>query len=280
VVGEHSAVLVSAKLAPTFEYSVLEDFWRWSDELGFHAVWDYDHFYGLSDPAAPTFEGWTTLAAMAALTSRARVGCMVTGVTYRHPAVLANMAVTVDHISGGRLEFGIGAAWHELEHRAYGLDFPPPSTRVDMLDEALTIIKLLWTEEAPSFTGRFWRLEGARCEPKPVQKPHPPIVVGASRPKMLRVVAAHANEWNTPAQGVDEWARQSAAIDAACAELGRDPGEIRRSVQVFLHPAQEGQVEGLLEQLPEYDKAGCEHVVLSFYQPPTREQLERCARTL
>jgi F420-dependent oxidoreductase-like protein len=276
--GEHSGVLLSAKLAPTFEYPVLEEFWRASDELGFHAVWDYDHFYGLSDPAAPSFEGWTTLAAMAVVVGRARIGCMVTGVTYRHPAVLANMAVTVDHISGGRLDFGIGAAWHEGEHRGYGIDFPSAGTRVAMLDEALTIIKMLWTRKASTFEGRFWKLDDARCEPKAIQEPHPPIVVGGMQPKMLRVIARHATEWNTPGlAGPEDWARVNKMLDEACAEVGRDPAEVRRSVQLFLHPAQEGQVDSLLGSLPAYEQAGCEHVVLSFYQPPTRDQLERCA---
>src|SRR3954464_4198895 len=134
-------MLRSAKIAPVFDYAVLERFWKDADALGFHGVWNYDHFYGIVDPDEPTLEGWTTLAAMAALTSRARVGCMVTGVTYRHPAVLANMGVAVDHISGGRLECGIGAAWHEPEHLAYGIDYPSPGVRIDMLDEACEIIK-------------------------------------------------------------------------------------------------------------------------------------------
>jgi F420-dependent oxidoreductase-like protein len=272
-------VLFSAKLAPAFEYSVLEEFWRAADELGFHAVWDYDHFHGLTDPDGLTFEGWTTLAAMGVVVRRARVGCMVTGVTYRNPAVLAKMAVTVDHISGGRLEFGIGAAWHEPEHRAYGIDFPSPGTRVAMLDEALTVITMLWTQDSSTFDGRFYHLDDARCVPKPVQRPHPPIVVGGTQPKMLRVIARHADEWNTPGlAGPEEWARVNSDLDKACAETGRDPKEIRRSVQLFLHPAQEGQVDALLATLPLYEQAGCQHVVLSFYQPPTREQLERCAR--
>jgi len=270
-------VLISAKLAPCFEYSVLEDFWRAADELGFYAIWDYDHFYGLTDPAGRSFEGWTTLAAMAARTTRARIGCMVTGVTYRHPAVLANMAVTVDHVSGGRLEFGVGAAWHEPEHAGYGIEFPSAGNRVAMLDEALDVIRLLWTQDVSTYDGRFFKLNEARCEPKAVQSPHPPIVVGASLPRMLRLTAKHADEWNTPSQGPEEWARQNKAIDKHCAEIGRDPRAVRRSVQLFLHPQQEGQVEGLLATLPAYEDAGCEHAVLSFYQPPTRAQLESCA---
>ena len=200
-------MLLSAKIAPTFDYPVLHEFWSRADELGFHSVANYDHFYGLTDMAAPTHEGWTSLAAMACVVSRARVGCMVTGVTYRHPAVVAKMAVTVDHISGGRLDFGLGAGWHEEEHRGYGLEFPSPGVRVEMLDEALTIIRRLWTEDVVSFEGRHYRLQDALANPKPLQKPHPPIVIGGEKPKMLRVIARHADEWNVPSHGdVEAWA--------------------------------------------------------------------------
>ena len=268
----------SVKLAPTFGYGELEQFWRAADQLGFEAVWNYDHFYGLVDDATPTLEGWTTLAAMAAVTGQARIGCMVTGVTYRNPAVLAKMAVTVDHISGGRLEFGIGAGWHEAEHRGYGIDFPGAGARVAMLDEALTVIRRLWTEEAVTFSGRFFTLTDALCEPKPVQRPHPPIVVGGSRPKMLRVVARHADEWNMPShQGPAEWGEANVRLDEACAEVGRSGGDIRRSVQLFLHPRKPGQVDEQLALLPEYESLGCQHAVLSFYQPPAAALLERCA---
>jgi len=270
-------MLVSAKLAPVFDYAVLEQFWRSADELGFHGVWDYDHFYGLADPAQPTFEGWTALAAMAALTTRARVGCLVSSVTYRNPAVLAKMAVTVDHISGGRLEFGIGAGWHENEHQGYGLEFPSAGTRVDMLDEALTVIRRLWTEDQVSFAGRFYTLDAALGNPKPLQRPHPPIVIGGGKPKMLRVIARHADEWNAPGQGPQEWAATSAQLDEVCTEIGRVPVEIRRSVQLFLHPQNPDQVAEQLALLDEYEQLGCQHVVLSFYQPPDTALMQRCA---
>lgn len=271
-------MLVSAKLAPMFPYPQLVEFWRGADELGYHGVWDYDHFYGLVDPDHDTLEGWTMLAAMGVEVRRARIGCMVTGVTYRHPAVLANMAVTVDHISNGRLEFGIGAAWHELEHRGYGIDYPSPGTRIEMLDEALTLIKMLWTEKTSNFAGKYFRLEDARCEPKPIQKPHPPIVVGGSgRKKTLRVVAKHADEWNTPGQDPADWQELNAVLDQHCDAIERKPNEIRRSVQIFVHPDQEGQAEAQLAKLPGYADAGCDHVVLSFYSPPSRALLEQFA---
>ena len=279
-------MLISAKLAPTCSYAELERFWRLADELGFYGVWDYDHFYGpdaIGDAVArdyrkDTLEAWTTLAAMATVVKRARVGCLVTGVTYRNPAVLAKMAVTVDHISGGRLEFGLGAAWHEAEHRGYGIPFPSAGERIAILDEALRVIKALWTEDTASFDGQHFRLEDAICNPKPVQKPHPPIVVaGQGAKKSLRVVATHADEWNGTGIEPAEWSRISHVLTGHCDAIGRDPGAIRRGVQVFLHPAQERAMAETLDLLPAYEAAGCQHAVLNFYQPPTDGQLERAA---
>lgn len=274
-------MLISAKLAPTFDYATLVEFWTAADEAGYYAVWNYDHFYGLGvqsqDHEAPTLEGWTTLAAMAVQVKRARVGCMVTGVTYRHPAVLANMAIAVDHISGGRLEFGIGAAWHEAEHTGLGIEFPAPGRRVAMLDEALTVIKSLMTEDRANFDGEFFTLKDAITQPKPVQTPRPPIVVGGVQPKMLKVVAKHADEWNVPGADPAMWDGLNKQIDANCEQIGRDPRQIRRGVQLFVHPAVEGQPEEQLEKLSAYEDLGCEHVVLSFYQPPSRDLVEKCA---
>lgn len=274
-------MLRSAKIAPVFAYDLLEQFWRDSDELGFHGVWNYDHFYGLMDFNQPTFEGWTTLAAMGALTRRARVGCMVTGVTYRHPAVLAKMAVAVDHISGGRLEFGLGAAWHEGEHQGYGIPFPRAGTRIAMLDEACQIIRRLWTEDAVDHDGRFWTLREARCNPKPVQESIPMVIGGSGERKTLRVVAKYADEWNCPLSGPDaspdSFRRLSGILDRHCEAVGRDPRQIRRSVQMFILPANAERTKAQLDELGAYEEAGVEHVVLSFYSPPSRDLLESLA---
>jgi F420-dependent oxidoreductase-like protein len=273
-------MLISAKLAPVFPYEELETFWRAADECGFHAVWNYDHFYGigggLTGVEQDTLEGWTTLAAMATIVKRARIGCMVTGITYRHPAVLANMAVTVDHISGGRLDFGIGAAWHEDEHRAYGIPFPSALERVEMLEESVQLIKALWTDERTTFEGKHYRITDALCNPKPLQR-HPPIVIGGTRPKIMRVIARHADEWNGIAFDIDVWRESSARLDEACVEVGRDPSTLRRGAQLFLIPGQEEQVKAQIDQLPAYEDAGCEHAVLSFYQPPSHALLEQVA---
>ena len=269
---------ISVKLAPTYDYPVLAEFWRAADQLGFHGIWDYDHFYGLVDQQQPTYEGWTTLAAMAAQTTNARVGCLVGSVTYHNPALLAKMAVTIDHISGGRLEFGLGAGWHEPEHHGYGIEFPTPAARVEMLDEALTVIKRLWTEDSVTHSGRFFTLRDAIANPKPLQRPHPPIVIGGSKPKMLRVIARHADEWNMAGgQTPEEWTRVNADLDAACTEVGRPREAVRRGVQLFLHPKQPEQIDKELETLTAYENAGCQHAVLSFYQPPDAELLQRCA---
>ncbi|MEX2394770.1 MAG: LLM class F420-dependent oxidoreductase [Actinomycetota bacterium] len=274
-------MLRSAKIAPVFDYALLERFWRDADELGYHGVWNYDHFYGLylaGQPLAlPTLEGWTTLAAMGKVTQRARIGCMVTGVTYRHPALLANMAVSVDHISGGRLEFGLGAAWHEPEHLTYGIEFPSAGTRIAMLDEACEIIRRLWTEESVDHDGRFWKLKDALCFPKPVQE-RIPIVIGGSGPKKtLRVVAKHADEWNAPAASPEEYSRLAAILDEHCAAVGRDPSEIKRSVQMFLFSNDDQALAAVPEQIDALEAVGVQHAVLSFYQPPSREALERLA---
>ncbi len=268
---------ISLKFDLSFKFPELEELWRTADRLGFEAVWDYDHFYGPTEHTDPTYEGWTMLAAMAVVTKRARIGCLVSGVTYRNPAILANMAVTVDHISGGRLNFGIGAGWHEAEHRGYGIDFPSPGIRVAMVDEALTVIRKLWTEESVTFNGQFFALENALCEPKPLQQPHPPIVIGGTEPKMLRVIARHADVWNMPGyEGPQRWGAVNTRLDKACADVGRQLADVQRSAQVPLHPAVPGQVDEQLALLPEFEQLGCEHMVLAFRQPPTVALLERC----
>jgi F420-dependent oxidoreductase-like protein len=276
-------MLRSVKLAQVFEYSILERFWKDADDLGFHGVFDYDHLYGMRDPATPTFDGWTMLAAMAGATSRIRIGCIVTGVTLRHPAILAKMAASVDHVSKGRLVFGIGAGSHEGEHRGYGIPFPPPGTRIDMLDEACQIVRRLWAEDRVSHHGRFWNLSEAVSNPKPVQDRVPILIGGVGERKTLRVVARHADEWNFrplgdpgPA-GPKEFARLSAVLDEHCAVVDRDPGAIRRGLQVMVRPEDREETAATLRLLDEYEREGAEHAVLGFVAPPPRPLLEELA---
>jgi F420-dependent oxidoreductase-like protein len=273
--------------APVDEYRAV---WRIADEAGFDSVWNMDHFATLGgDPAGDIFEAWTLLAAMAEATSRVRIGCMVTGNTYRHPAVLAKMAVTVDHLSGGRLEFGIGAAWAENEHAMLGLEFGTVADRMDRLEEACQIIRGLWTEPRTTFEGRHYRLTDAIAEPKPVQRPYPPIWIGGrGRQRTLRLTAEYADVWNLPGGPASEVAELSPVLDEHCAAVGRDPDEIQRTVQIRLprgEPAGEGshpadEAETVLPIIEEYASVGVDEVILIVVGGAAEAQAERAAALL
>jgi F420-dependent oxidoreductase-like protein len=206
--------------------------WLRCEELGYDWVSDFDHFYPIhSDPAGPQFEGLTLLSAMAAHTRRVRCAMLVLGVTYRHPAVVAKMAATIDHISGGRLELGIGAAWFELEHVQYGIPFPRIGVRMDMLDEACRILRSLWTQETTTFEGRHFQLKDARLEPKPVQEHLPLVIGGAGERRTLRIAAEHADIWNSLFwNDLDEYRHKLDVLGRHCADVGRDPADIRKSL--------------------------------------------------
>ena len=223
--------------------------WQELEQRGFDSGWNFDHFIPIfSDPAGPCLEAWTMLGALAAHTSRLRIGTMVTGNTYRHPAVLAKMATTIDVMSGGRLNFGLGAGWFELEHRAFDIAFPKINDRLHMLDEALDVIRLLWTERQPTYTGKYYQLQDAYFAPKPLQQPHPPIMIGAAGEKLaLRIVAKHANMWNT--LGSPEVFRQKIGVlQRHCLRLGRNVEEIEKSVLISLVLSEDrGHVERVLQ---------------------------------
>jgi F420-dependent oxidoreductase-like protein len=249
------------KLAPQdTTVDELRAVWRIADDSGFDHVWNFDHFAAITgQPEQDAYEGWTLLGAMAEATTRTRIGCMVTGNTYRHPAVLAKMAVTVDHLSNGRLEFGVGAAWAELEHTMLGLEFGTVGQRIARLNEACQIWKLLFTEDRASFEGRYYTLTDAIANPKPVQKPWPPIWIGGSgERKTLRVVAQHADVWNFGGGEAAEGVRLSRVLDEHCAAVGRDPAEIRRSVQLF----HAGNVAQLLEEAREFAGNGFRDLIV------------------
>lgn len=216
---------------------VLADF-SLAEDLGFDHAWLVDHLVDTDGPPENgCLEGWTLLAAIAARTRRIRLGILVSSNTFRNPALLLKEAVTVDHISGGRLTLGIGTGWHEDEHRRYGIDLPAPPERVDRFEEAIEVITSLMGQERTTFNGRHYRLDDARLQPPPVQRPRIPLLIAAHRPRMLRIAARHADQWDTFAampgtatDGVEaELAERIAGLDAACREIGRDPSEIRRS---------------------------------------------------
>src|SRR5713101_6136827 len=268
----------------------LRGVWRIADEGGFDHVWDFDHLASIGDggPGRVIYEGWTLQAAMAEATKRVRLGCLVTGNTYRHPVVLAKMAVTIDHLSGGRLEFGIGAGWAEIEHTMYGIE--GLDHRVGMLSESLRIIKSLWTDERTNFDGRYYHFKDAIANPKPVQKPYPPIWVGASGATTLRLVARHADVWNIAGGDPEKVTELTAMLEEACASVGRDPSEIRRSIQFGWDGANRGE---LLELCARFLEMGVTEQVIYLRggQPmalagkvaealPDLRKLDRAARQL
>jgi F420-dependent oxidoreductase-like protein len=211
-------------------WAELLETWKLVDSLRYDTAWVFDHFFAiLSDPSGPCFEGWIALTALAAQTPRVQAGVLVTGNTYRHPAVLAKMAATLDHAIGGRLIMGIGGAWFEQEHNAYGIPFYTTAERIGRVDEATEIIKRLWSEKQVTFEGRYYQLRDAYCEPKPLQQPRPPIMIGGSGEKlMLRVVAKHADLWNT--FGSPEVFRHKIEVlKEHCSAIGRNFDDIEVS---------------------------------------------------
>jgi len=207
------------------------ELWHRCEELGYDWLSVFDHFMPIvGDAGGPCFEGPTMLAALAAHTSKVRVAILVTGVTYRHPAVAANIAATIDHISGGRAEYGVGAAWMEDEHRQYGIPFPRLGVRFDMLDEACRVMRGLWTEPRFSFEGEHYRLQDAQMEPKPVQRRLPLIIGGEGEKRTLRIVAEHADVWNTGLHEVETFRHKLDVLGRHCEAVGRDPATIRKSL--------------------------------------------------
>jgi F420-dependent oxidoreductase-like protein len=244
--------------------------WRAADDLDvFESGWTFDHFYPIfSDSTGPCLEGWVTTTALAQATTRLRVGLLVTGIHYRHPAVLANMASALDIISGGRLELGLGAGWNEEESDAYGIELGGLTERFDRFDEALECIVGLLTQENTDFQGRYFTLADARNEPKPIQRPHPPIVIGGTGPRRtLRAVARHAQHWNHPGADVDGWRASLEVLHERCAEIGRDPSEITTSIHLLYDPA--GGPGPLVEQAAAFGEAGLDLGIV--YLPPPHD---------
>lgn len=232
----------------------------------FEHAWLFDHFNPIQgDLDGPCYEGWTTLAALAAETERLRLGLMVAGNTYRHPAVHAHMAATVDVISGGRLDFGIGAGWNEYEHASMGMPLYAPGERIRRLGEACELTRLLWTQELTDFDGRYYQLSQARLSPKPVQRPYPPIVIGGSGEQLtLRVVAQHADIWNCTGNDVAVFQRKQQVLREHCAAIGRNLDEIEHSVQTRVDyddlPAAAAALQPLVD-------AGATHLILNLTYP-------------
>ena len=287
----------------------LRGVWKLIDEAGYDTAWLFDHFYPiLADPAGPCFEGWTALTGLAEETKNVEAGVLVTGNTYRHPAVLAKMGAALDHIIAGRLIMGIGAGWFELEHNAYGIPFYTPGERIRRLDEAVAIIKSMWTAEKTTMQGRYYQVLEARCEPKPVRKPHPPFMIGGAGEKLtLRVVAKHADIWNTFGSP-SVFRSKIAVLRDHCNSVGRNVDEIEISWaglaavcgsaaerDALLAPAAKawgqsneqmaeaslvGSTDEVLRRLEEFQKAGVTHFIMLMAPPFKHDQIRRFADTI
>lgn len=211
------------------EWSEIKEWFQAAENWGFESAWVFDHIIPLSDPrTGPNLDGWTLLAGLAEATSTIEIGPMVTGITYRNPALLLKMVTTVDHISNGRALLGVGAAWFEGEHEMFGYDFPRAGDRVSMLREALKMFKMLQSQDKTSFDGKFYQLKEAIFEPKPVRNPMP-VVIGGSGDRMLRIIGQFADQWDNNFRSNDEYQERAAKLNAAAEAAGRNPSEIRRS---------------------------------------------------
>ncbi|TME21417.1 MAG: LLM class F420-dependent oxidoreductase [Chloroflexi bacterium] len=285
----------------------LVDIWQVADGLKFDTAWTFDHFFPImSDPKGSQLEGWVALTALAMKTQQVRVGTLVTGITYREPAVLAKMGATLDVITGGRLEMGLGAAWFQGEHEALGIPFPPVAERIKRLGEACEVIRRMWTEDVATFDGQYYQLKEAYCNPKPVQKPHPPILIGGGGEQLtLKMVARHADAWN--AFGAPDVLRHKIEVlEGHCRAIGRDPQTIEKSVSVppvlskdaskldamladmasrramTLDEAKAGMLWGspdqAIKKIEAYRDMGVTHIILSLRVPYDASQLELFAR--
>ncbi len=262
-------------------WNQLADIWEAVDDgFTYDAGWLFDHFYPpRPGQRAALFEAWTLLAALAARTHRLRLGVMVSSNTFRHPSLLAKMASTVDHVSGGRLEIGLGAGWHEEEHRAFGIDLPPPEERWKRLDEACAIIDGLLTEELFSFQGSYYEVRDARPGLLPLQQPRPPLVIGGiGLRRTLPLVAKWADHWNyygvtmTP----QDFRRRHHRLEELCQERGRNPGSIAASVQLLY----QDDPQEAASQAAGYLEAGADEIVVSFRTPVDLGTVEACGEAL
>jgi probable F420-dependent oxidoreductase len=294
-----------------------------AEELGFDSIWLCDHFLTLAPdayardagierghpaPAAragdggtsmPLLECWTALSALSRDTRRLRLGTSVLCNSYRLPSVLAKMAATLDVISGGRLELGLGAGWFETEYRAYGIPFPKTSVRIAQLDEGLEVIRRMWTEPAATFQGAHYAIAGAVCDPPPVQRPHPPLWVGGEGDKVHRVAARAADGVNVRWWPPDRVGARAAFLDAACQEFGRDPATLRRSVTLLLAPQRDtgaaqalrrrfaaipgsglivGTPDQCIDQLRGYVRVGVRHFLITIPDVVAGDALELAGR--
>jgi len=264
---------------PGSPWETLRDDWVRYDRQGWDSLWLPDHLMPPSGHPGPFFEAWMALAALAPATERARIGILVTSNTFRHPSVVAKQAVTVDHISNGRLVLGFGAGWFEAEHEAFGLDLPDVGLRVSRYAEALDLLDQFLTNDLTTFDGKYYTLREAPNRPTPAQSPRMPILVGAHGPRTIGIAARHADIWNSRGT-VEEMKERNARVDAACEKAGRDPAAVTRSVSWFPFRTPEpvwDSVDAFTDWVERYRAIG--YTDFLFEEPPAekREVAERIA---
>ena len=255
--------------------------WRAADEIElFETAWNFDHFYPIiGDSDGPCLEAWVTLSALAQATSRIRIGCMVNGVPYRHPALVANMAASLDIVSGGRLELGLGAGWNEQETDAYGIDLLPMGQRMDRFEEAVEVVDSLLSNEFTTFRGKYFQLEQARCEPKGPQQPGPPIVIGGGGEKRtLRIAARFAQHWDISFVTPDQFLKKNEILLTHCESVGRDSSSITRSVQITSGADQDPAK--VADEAAALFAAGVDKVIFMLSTPYRAERVTALARSL
>lgn len=271
----------SFKIAPFgISWPELSAAWRDADADGFfHAGWVFDHFYPSRGPIQPMWEAWTVLASLAAITERLRLGVMVSSNTFRHPALLAHMAGSIDQVSNGRLEIGLGVGWNEVEHAAFGLELPAAEERWGRFAEALEILDGLLTRDLFSFSGDYFQLANATLAMKGVQRPRPPLVIGGIGPKRtLPLVARWADHWNyfDPDSPPEALRDRLDHVRELCADLGRDPDEIEVSAQMRMPRT----TDELTDLAGAYLASGAGHIIVTAFPPVDPETVPRLAEAL
>lgn len=261
-------------------YRELADVWEEADGLPYDSAFVFDHFMPISgDPKGPCLEGWTLLGALAARTRRLQVGVLVTGNTYRWPAVLAKMAATVDQVSGGRLILGMGAGWFEREHEAYGIPFHTAGGRAKRLVETVDAVKALFTQASATYEGRYYRLKDAPFVPRTVQRPHPPILIGGMGPKVIQPLAArHAQIWHFFAPDAAKARALCTGFDEICRKVGRNPAEVEKSTSLRAAEVAGLDAKALRTRVQEMADAGVRHFILGLAPPFDRALLRRFAK--
>lgn len=265
----------------TEDFESMVEVWRAADQIElFESAWVFDHLYPLRvHPSNPCMESWVTLSALAQATSRLRIGSMVNAMHFRHPALTAKMAASLDIVSGGRLNLGLGAGWYEPEAEAYGLDLGTMRRRMDRFDEGLEVVIRLLSQETTTFEGEFYRLSDAWCEPKGPQRPHPPIAIGGvGERRTLRAVARWAQWWDAMMVDPADWPRLDDVLAGHCQEAGRDPAEITRSAHIRWSKDQ--PVEEVVAGADRLFEAGVEVVVFTLTSPYRVSMVEDLANRL